>query len=192
MREDQSDGLRVFAVYELCKLLRISLLERIEGSHFGTQGLHHAVQPFLSLLGSIGADQEFAGVFNSSLENVVVRRHHLIAVFQHGFDLITGDGLDLGDFTPDCFRFILSQMFERLRRHCVAKHNGEDGSLADTAHFAVIGGRASHIRRWPLFLGQPGSQDVRYDLGVLFRLSANMFDENLGFVRFHFRYLQGG
>ena len=94
VREHQRDGLRMFVVDELGQLLRIGLLNRVEGGGVGAQRFGEPVEQALGMVRVEGAQQQFAGIVDTAARHVIAGRGDLVKFFEDGLGLLGGDGRD--------------------------------------------------------------------------------------------------
>ena len=78
VRKHQRDGLRMLVVNELGELLRIGLLDGVEGSGFGAQRFGQAVQHALGHIGTERPHQQLAGVFDAAARDVIAGRRKVV------------------------------------------------------------------------------------------------------------------
>ena len=84
MREDQRDGLRVLVVDELGELLRIGLLDGVEGGGVGAQRLGEAVEQALGVLRLEGLHEQLAREIDAAARHVVAGVGDVVEFVQHG------------------------------------------------------------------------------------------------------------
>ena len=77
----------MFVVNELGELLRVGLLDGVEGSRLGAQRLGQPVQQPLGHVRREGRHQQFAGEFDAAAGHVIARRGDLVELVQDGFRL---------------------------------------------------------------------------------------------------------
>ena len=83
MRQHQGDGLRMLIVDELCQLLGVGFLNRVEGGGVGAERFGEAVQQTLGLIRLESAHQQLAGILYAAAGHVVAGIGDMMELFEH-------------------------------------------------------------------------------------------------------------
>ena len=181
MRQNERDHLRVLAVDELGELLRIGLLQRVEGSDVGAQGLDQAVEQPPRRIRAEGADQDLAGVVQAALEHVVVRDGHLVELLEDRFGLFVSDLGDARDLAADFLNLLLVELLENLGAGLVSQDHQQNGRLLDPGH-PLIGVLRVQDHASDLHIVQPGPEDLRRPNRVFLHGLGDMLGQHLGLL----------
>lgn len=114
MRKNERDGLRVFAVDEFGKLLRVGPMKNVECGDIAAEDFD---QPIVDALRSFRSECHFQHLFRvlqTALGHIFAAHDHLIELFQNAFDLLRRDVLDARNFAADQLNFVVGEQLDHF------------------------------------------------------------------------------
>ena len=114
MGKNERDGLRVFAVDELCELLRIGFVQNIERGDVATEDFHQAVVNIFRSVRTESHVQHFFGVLETAFSHIFAAHNHLIKLFEHAFGLLRRDILKARNLAANQLNLVVAKRFHQL------------------------------------------------------------------------------